>query len=147
MIDNYFLQGNHGSGSHSTEEIKVFKMHRVSDHLHTIILSMAQCFHVVNLVHEKTNAWDHFKNLEKVKQKMLVIKIYILSMFTHIFLLIKTTVQVIPQITANFRISWRWKVMMELRRTRDEVWVGNFPSLPNLIRSSAPEAPWPHLVV
>ena len=30
---------NHGSGSHLNEDIKVFKKHRVSDHLYTIILS------------------------------------------------------------------------------------------------------------
>ena len=36
----YFLQGNHGSGSHTNEDIKVFKKHRLSDHLYTILLSM-----------------------------------------------------------------------------------------------------------
>ena len=32
--------GNHCSGSHPNEDIKVFKKHRVSDHLYTIFLSM-----------------------------------------------------------------------------------------------------------
>ena len=41
MIVVYFLQGNHGSGSHPNEDIKVFKKHRESDHLYTIILSIA----------------------------------------------------------------------------------------------------------
>ena len=35
-----FLQGNHDSGSHPNEDIKVFKKHRVSDYLYTIILFM-----------------------------------------------------------------------------------------------------------
>ena len=34
------LDSNHGSGSHPNEDIKVFKKHRVSDHLYTILLSM-----------------------------------------------------------------------------------------------------------
>ena len=36
----YFLQGNNGSGSRPNEDIKVFKKHRVSDHLYTVLLSM-----------------------------------------------------------------------------------------------------------
>ena len=37
LIVVYFLQGNR---SHPNEDIKVFKKHRVSDHLYTILLSM-----------------------------------------------------------------------------------------------------------
>ena len=40
LIDVYFLQGNHGSGSHPDEDIKDFKKHRISDHLYIILLSM-----------------------------------------------------------------------------------------------------------
>ena len=40
LIIAYFLQGNHGSGSHPNEDIKVFKKHRVSDDLYIIPLSM-----------------------------------------------------------------------------------------------------------
>ena len=42
MIVVYFLQGNHGSGSHPNEDINVRKKHRVSDHLYTILLSMVR---------------------------------------------------------------------------------------------------------
>ena len=36
----YFMKGNHGSGFYPNEDIKVFKNHRVSDHLYAILLSM-----------------------------------------------------------------------------------------------------------
>ena len=39
-IDDYFLQGNHGRGSHPHEDIKVFEKQRVSDHLYTTLFSM-----------------------------------------------------------------------------------------------------------
>ena len=32
------IDGNHGSGSHPDEDIKVFNKHRVGDHLYTIFL-------------------------------------------------------------------------------------------------------------
>ena len=44
-IKHYYgntTDGNHGSGYHPYEDIKVFKKHRVRDHLCTIILSMVQ---------------------------------------------------------------------------------------------------------
>ena len=40
LIDVFFFKGNHGSGFQSNEDIKVFKKHRISDHLHTILISM-----------------------------------------------------------------------------------------------------------
>ena len=40
LIVVYFLQGNHGSGSNPNEDIKIFKNHRSSDYLYTILLSM-----------------------------------------------------------------------------------------------------------
>ena len=47
------LDGNHSSGSHPNEEIKVFNNHQVGDHLYTLLLSMGQIEAPLNLL----NAW------------------------------------------------------------------------------------------
>ena len=44
-IQHYYgntTDGNHGSGYHPNENIKVFKKHRVRDHFYSILLSMVQ---------------------------------------------------------------------------------------------------------
>ena len=50
LIVVYFLQDNHGSGSYQNVDIKVFKNHRVSDHLYTIILSIGRTILIRNLI-------------------------------------------------------------------------------------------------